>query len=82
MSDYPALSAIAAKRQVPIKFWLIAVMFPALFVSAIAQVGAMRRRLPLVRRHRWGRPAGKARMTVFNTGPNAMTMDFNPGDIG
>jgi oxalate decarboxylase len=25
---------------------------------------------------------GKARMTVFNTGPNAMTMDFNPGDIG
>src|SRR3981081_2507138 len=25
---------------------------------------------------------GKARMTVFNTGPNALTMDFNPGDIG
>jgi oxalate decarboxylase len=25
---------------------------------------------------------GKARMTVFNTGPNAKTMDFNPGDIG
>lgn len=25
---------------------------------------------------------GKARMTVFNTGPNAMTMDFAPGDIG
>jgi oxalate decarboxylase len=25
---------------------------------------------------------GKARMTVFNTGPNANTMDFNPGDIG
>jgi oxalate decarboxylase len=25
---------------------------------------------------------GKARMTVFDTGPNAMTMDFNPGDIG
>jgi oxalate decarboxylase len=25
---------------------------------------------------------GKARMTVFNAGPNAMTMDFNPGDIG
>jgi oxalate decarboxylase len=25
---------------------------------------------------------GKAQMTVFNTGPNAMTMDFNPGDIG
>jgi oxalate decarboxylase len=25
---------------------------------------------------------GKARMTVFNTGPNAMTMDFNAGDIG
>jgi oxalate decarboxylase/phosphoglucose isomerase-like protein (cupin superfamily) len=25
---------------------------------------------------------GKARMTVFNTGPNAMTMDFNPGDVG
>jgi oxalate decarboxylase len=25
---------------------------------------------------------GKARMTVFNTGPLAMTMDFNPGDIG
>ena len=21
-------------------------------------------------------------MTVFNTGPNAVTMDFNPGDIG
>jgi quercetin dioxygenase-like cupin family protein len=25
---------------------------------------------------------GKGRMTVFNTGPNAVTMDFNPGDIG
>ncbi|MBO4226731.1 oxalate decarboxylase family bicupin [Bradyrhizobium neotropicale] len=25
---------------------------------------------------------GKARMTVFNTGPNALTMDFNAGDIG
>ena len=25
---------------------------------------------------------GKARMTVFNTGPNAITMDFSPGDIG
>jgi oxalate decarboxylase len=25
---------------------------------------------------------GKARMTVFNTGPNAMTMDFAAGDIG
>jgi oxalate decarboxylase len=25
---------------------------------------------------------GKARMTVFNTGPNAVTMDFAPGDIG
>jgi len=25
---------------------------------------------------------GKGRMTVFNTGPNAMTMDFNPGNIG
>jgi oxalate decarboxylase len=25
---------------------------------------------------------GKARMTVFNTGPKAVTMDFNPGDIG
>jgi oxalate decarboxylase len=25
---------------------------------------------------------GKARMGVFNTGPNANTMDFNPGDIG
>jgi oxalate decarboxylase len=25
---------------------------------------------------------GKARMTVFNTGPNAKTMDFNAGDIG
>ena len=25
---------------------------------------------------------GKGRMTVFNTGPNAMTMDFNAGDIG
>lgn len=25
---------------------------------------------------------GKARMGVFNTGPNVMTMDFNPGDIG
>jgi oxalate decarboxylase len=25
---------------------------------------------------------GKGRMTVFNTGPNALTMDFNAGDIG
>ena len=25
---------------------------------------------------------GKGRMTVFNTGPNAATMDFNPGDVG
>jgi oxalate decarboxylase len=25
---------------------------------------------------------GKARMGIFNTGPNALTMDFNPGDIG
>ena len=25
---------------------------------------------------------GKGRMTVFNTGPHAMTADFNPGDIG
>jgi oxalate decarboxylase len=25
---------------------------------------------------------GKGRMTVFNTGPNAMTTDFNAGDIG
>ena len=25
---------------------------------------------------------GKGQMTVFNTGPNAVTMDFNPGDIG
>lgn len=25
---------------------------------------------------------GKARMTVFNTGPKAQTADFNPGDIG
>ncbi len=25
---------------------------------------------------------GSARMTVFNTGPNALTMDFSPGDIG
>jgi len=25
---------------------------------------------------------GKARMGVFNTGPNMVTMDFNPGDIG
>src|SRR3984893_13125273 len=25
---------------------------------------------------------GKARMTVFNTGPNVRTTDFNPGDIG
>ncbi|MGI4983821.1 MAG: cupin domain-containing protein, partial [Janthinobacterium lividum] len=25
---------------------------------------------------------GKARMTVFNTGPQAQTADFNPGDIG
>jgi oxalate decarboxylase len=25
---------------------------------------------------------GKARMSVFNTGPKVVTMDFNPGDIG
>jgi len=25
---------------------------------------------------------GKARMTVFDTGPNTLTMDFNAGDIG
>jgi oxalate decarboxylase len=25
---------------------------------------------------------GKARMGVFNTGPQVRTMDFNPGDIG
>ena len=25
---------------------------------------------------------GKARMGIFNTGPNALTMDFKPGDIG
>jgi oxalate decarboxylase len=25
---------------------------------------------------------GKARMGAFNTGPNVLTMDFNPGDIG
>jgi oxalate decarboxylase len=25
---------------------------------------------------------GKARMGVFNTGPNVLTTDFNPGDIG
>jgi oxalate decarboxylase len=25
---------------------------------------------------------GKGRMTVFNTGPHATTMDFNPGDVG
>jgi len=25
---------------------------------------------------------GKARMGVFNTGPNVLTMDFTPGDIG
>jgi oxalate decarboxylase len=25
---------------------------------------------------------GKGRMTIFNTGPNAVTMDFNPGDVG
>jgi oxalate decarboxylase len=25
---------------------------------------------------------GKARMGVFNTGPNVLTMNFNPGDIG
>jgi oxalate decarboxylase len=25
---------------------------------------------------------GKARMGVFNTGPQVLTMDFNPGDIG
>jgi oxalate decarboxylase len=25
---------------------------------------------------------GKGQMTVFDTGPNAVTMDFNPGDIG
>ena len=26
--------------------------------------------------------AGQAAMTVFNTGPNAVTQNFNPGDIG
>ena len=43
MSDNPASSAIAAKSGVPVAFWLIAAMFPALFAcsSAIAQVGAM-----------------------------------------
>jgi oxalate decarboxylase len=25
---------------------------------------------------------GKGTMTIFNTGPNATTMDFNPGDVG
>jgi oxalate decarboxylase len=25
---------------------------------------------------------GKGQMTIFNTGPNAVTMDFNPGDVG
>src|ERR1700720_654822 len=25
---------------------------------------------------------GKGQMTIFNTGPNAVTMDFNAGDIG
>jgi oxalate decarboxylase len=25
---------------------------------------------------------GKGSMTVFNTGPKAVTMNFNPGDIG
>jgi oxalate decarboxylase len=25
---------------------------------------------------------GKGRMTVFNTGPRARTLDFNPGDVG
>jgi len=25
---------------------------------------------------------GRGTMTIFNTGPNAVTMDFNPGDIG
>jgi oxalate decarboxylase len=25
---------------------------------------------------------GKGRMTVFTNGPNAVTLDFNPGDIG
>jgi oxalate decarboxylase len=25
---------------------------------------------------------GKARLTVFNTGPDAVTMDFNAGDVG
>jgi oxalate decarboxylase len=25
---------------------------------------------------------GKGRMTVFDTGPEAVTLDFNPGDIG
>jgi oxalate decarboxylase len=25
---------------------------------------------------------GKGTMTIFNTGPNAVTMDFNPGDVG
>jgi oxalate decarboxylase len=26
--------------------------------------------------------ARKQRMGMFNTGPNVLTMDFNPGDIG
>jgi oxalate decarboxylase len=25
---------------------------------------------------------GKGQMTIFNTGPNAVTMDFNAGDVG
>ena len=25
---------------------------------------------------------GNGRMTVFDTGPEAVTLDFNPGDIG
>jgi oxalate decarboxylase len=25
---------------------------------------------------------GRGQMTIFNTGPNAVTMDFNPGDVG
>jgi oxalate decarboxylase len=25
---------------------------------------------------------GQGRMTVFNTGPRAQTMDFHPGDVG
>jgi oxalate decarboxylase len=26
--------------------------------------------------------AGQGQMTVFNTGPKAVTQNFNPGDIG